>query len=178
MNTYVALFRGINVGGRNRLPMRELVDVLRGMGLQGIRTYIQSGNVVFQSDATDTLRLGESISVAVSESHGFSPRVLVLTLDEFEAAAESNPFPEAVSDHKTLHLYFLSAEPENPDLEALESIRADSERFTLQGKVFYLHAPDGIGRSRLAARVEKALGVAATARNWRSVTEIMAMAKR
>jgi uncharacterized protein (DUF1697 family) len=99
-------------------------------------------------------------------------------LDELERAMASNPYAEAESEPKSLHLYFLASEPQDPDLKTLESIRVDSERFALQGKVFYLHAPDGIGRSRLAARVEKALGVPATARNWRSVSKIVAMAKR
>ena len=178
MNTYIALFRGINVGGRNRLPMRDLVDLLRSIGLQDIRTYIQSGNVVFRSDAADTSDLSQRIRAAVNESHGFTPHVLLLTLEEFETAMESNPYPEAVSEPKTLHLYFLTSRPGNPDLEALETIRSPSERFALHGTVFYLHAPEGIGRSRLAAGVEKALGVGATERNWRSVTAIMAMAKQ
>jgi uncharacterized protein (DUF1697 family) len=177
MNAYIALFRGINVGGRNKLPMRELVELLRSLGLQSIKTYIQSGNVVFQTDATDTSDLSERISAAVNESHGFAPHVLLLTLEEFETAIESNPYPEAVSEPRTLHLYFLASEPQDPDLEALESLRSPSERFALKGKVFYLHAPQGIGRSRLAAGVEKALGVGATARNWRSVTGIMAMTR-
>jgi uncharacterized protein (DUF1697 family) len=178
MNTYIALFRGINVGGRNKLPMRDLVDLLRSLGLQSIRTYIQSGNVLFWSDATDPADLSERISAAVNESQGFTPHVLLLTLEEFEAAMESNPYPEVVSEPKTLHLYFLTSRPQNPDLEALESIRSPSERFALKGKVFYLHAPEGIGRSRLAAGVEKALGVGGTERNWRSVTAITAMAQR
>ena len=178
MATYIALFRGINVGGRNRLPMRELVDVLGDLGLQSIQTYIQSGNVVFQSDVTDTSRLVGRIGLAVSESHGFAARVLVLALDELETAVESNPYPEAVSEPKTLHLYFLASDPKNSNLKALENTKTGSERFALRGRVLYLHTPEGIGGSRLARTVEKALGVAATARNWRSVAAILAMAKQ
>jgi uncharacterized protein (DUF1697 family) len=72
----------------------------------------------------------------------------------------------------------LANPPENPDLETLDSLKRDNERYSLNNKVFYLHAPDGIGRSKLAAHAEKSLGVAATARNWRSVCKIMAMAKQ
>ena len=86
-----------------------------------------------------------------------------------------NPYPEAETEPKSLHLYFLAAEPENPDLTKLHSLKTDTERFSLQGKVFYLHTPAGIGRSKMAAGVEKALGVPATARNWRTVNKIMAM---
>ncbi len=78
----------------------------------------------------------------------------------------SNPFPHAADDPKTLHLYFLSELPRSPDLDAITGIQADSESFSLLGKVFYLHAPDGIGRSKLAGKVEKLIVVDATARNW------------
>ena len=176
MNSYVALLRAINVGGRNRLHMRELLEDLGGMGLQGVRTHGQSGNVVVHSEETSTSALSERISVAVGRSHGFTPQVLVLKLGELERAVASNPYPEAESSQ--LHLYFLAIEPEDPDLVTLESTRADTERFTLKGKVLYLHAPEGIGRSKLAARVERALGVSATARNWRTVSRLLAMAGR
>jgi len=102
--------------------------------------------------------------------------VLVLESEEFEKAVRSNPFPEAESEPKSLHAYFLATPPERPDLEALEGIKGDRERFVLGDRVFYLHAPDGIGRSRLAARAEKLLGVPATARNWRTVRKVKDMA--
>jgi uncharacterized protein (DUF1697 family) len=178
MDTYIALFRGINVGGANRLPMRELVDVLECLGLQNIRTYIHSGNVVFGSKEVDLSELAGRMSAAIKESHGFTPHVLLLEQDELENALASNPFPKAESAPKTLHLFFLASTPENPDLETLESIKRESERFDLRGRVLYLHAPDGIGRSKLAARVEKSLGVPVTARNWRSIGKIMAMARQ
>jgi uncharacterized protein (DUF1697 family) len=92
-------------------------------------------------------------------------------------AIVANPFPEAEAEPKSLHLYFLTVPPENPDLKTLDRLKQDNERYSLNDKVFYLHAPDGVGRSKLATQVEKALGVAATARNWRSVCKIMAMAK-
>ena len=178
MNTFVALFRGINVGGHNKLPMRELKDVLAGLGLQNVATYIQSGNVVFSSEGIDKTALAASIREAVNQSRGFAPQVILLTMDEFAQAATANPYPEAVNDPKTLHLYFLEAVSSEPDMEKLEALKGDTESFRLIDKVFYLHAPDGIGRSRLAAGVEKALGVPVTARNWRSVSKILEMAQR
>ena len=178
MNTYIALLRGINVGGHNKLPMGELTEILEGLGLQDVETYIQSGNVVFQKDDVNPSELSERIKSAINERRGFAPQVLVLSAEELEGAVEANPFPEAVDEPKRLHFYFLADAPENPDLETLENVKVESERFALEGRVFYLHAPDGIGRSKLAARVEKALGVAATARNWRSVRKIKEMAAR
>lgn len=178
MKTYIALFRGINVGGGNILPMADLVDLLEALGAARVATYIQSGNVVFQHEAEDASRLASRIGAAVKESHGFEPQVLLRGADEVENAMACNPFPEAESEPASLHLYFLDSVPQNPDLELLDSIKRDNEQFKLSERVFFLHAPSGIGRSKLAAWVEKALGVAATARNWRTVGKIMAMSKQ
>ena len=177
MKTYIAFFRGINVGGNNVLPMKELVTLLENLGSQSVKTYIQSGNAVFQNEEEDASLLSNRIRAAIKKSHGFEPQVLMLEPEEIERAVGSNPFPEAESEPKTLHVHFLASMPKNPDLGALESIKSDRERFALKDKVFYLHAPDGIGRSKLAAKAEKLLGVSATARNWRTVCKIMAMAK-
>jgi uncharacterized protein (DUF1697 family) len=176
MKTYIALLRGINVGGKNALPMKELVALLENLDLQNVTTYIQSGNVVFRSNEKNPSGLSSKISTEIKRSHGFEPHVLLLGIEEMEKVIESNPFPEAESEPKTLHVYFLAALPGNPDLKALDSLKKESERFELKGNVFYLHAPDGIGRSKLAANAEKLLGVATTARNWRTVCKIMAMA--
>jgi uncharacterized protein (DUF1697 family) len=176
LRTYIALLRGINVGGKHKLTMSELVQILEQLELQNIKTYIQSGNVIFQSTSHLEAELGEQISQAIQKSHGFAPRTLVLSLTEFRDALANNPFSAAVKEPKTLHLYFLETEPIAPDLDTLEEIRGDRERFKLRGKVFYLYAPEGIGRSKLARRAEKVLGVAATGRNWRTVDQINQMA--
>lgn len=178
MSIYIALFRGINVGGNTRLPMSELTSVLEALGLRNVATYIQSGNVVFESAESDRPALSEKIRSAIDQRHGFAPQVILLTVDEFARAAAANPFPEAEPEPKSLHLYFLEAVPPHPDLEKLEAIRRENERFALIDKVFYLHAPGGIGRSKLAAGVEKAMGVPVTARNWRTVSKMLEMTKR
>ena len=95
MKTYVALFRGINVGGSHPLPMKALRLTLEKSGCSDVRTYIQSGNAVFRSSVADAARVAEQLTAAVSKSHGFEPRVLVLTRGELESAALANPFPEA-----------------------------------------------------------------------------------
>ena len=177
MNTYIALFRGINVGGSNLLPMKELRPVLEKHGCLDVQTYIQSGNVIFRSALSDAVRLEKRLTSAVSKSHGFEPRVLVLTRTELESAAAGNPFPEADENPKSLHLYFLAERPAKPDLKSLEALKAKTERFELKGRIVYLHTPGGFGTSKLAARAEKLLGVAATARNWRTVTTLLEMAK-
>lgn len=176
MNTYIALLRGINVGGKHSLSMKELVGIFEGLGAEAVKTYIQSGNVVFQSPGTDTRALASELAAAIGKQKGFEPRVMVLTLDAFDKAMADNPFPEAEADPRSLHLGFLESVPPAPKLDELEALRKENERFRLIGSVFYLHAPDGIGRSKLAEKSERLLGVAMTDRNWRTVSKLRELA--
>ncbi len=176
MTTFIALLRGINIGGNNKLPMKDLTALLTGMGLREVQTYIQSGNVVFRSAAKDRAALAAKISAAIKAQHGFAPRVWLLDAAELHKAIADNPYPEAESNPTSLHLLFLAEMPPHPKLKELDALKTSSERYTLEGKVFYLHAPDGVGRSRLAARAEKLLGVAATGRNWSTVCKLAEMA--
>lgn len=174
MNSYAVLIRGINVGGNHSLPMKELTGMLQDIGCGHVKTYIQSGNVVFRSAST-AAQLTRTIAAEIDRRRGFRPHVLVLEQAEFRQAIDGNPFPEGEAQPKTLHLGFLDSVPANPDLQGLEILRAPGERFALIGRVFYLLAPNGVGRSKLAAKSEKALGVAMTDRNWRTVGRIMSM---
>jgi uncharacterized protein (DUF1697 family) len=176
MNIYIALFRGINVGGNNSLPMKELVALLEDIGARQVRTYIQSGNAVFRSKETDPSRLARQLSSEIKKRRGFEPHILVLDLAALDMAIAENPFPEAEAVPSSLHLGFLASVPRNPDLEKLNRIKKESERFHLSDKVFYLHAPEGVGRSRLAASAEKLLGVPMTDRNWRTVCKVRELA--
>ncbi|MCP5022555.1 MAG: DUF1697 domain-containing protein [bacterium] len=171
MVTYIAWLRGINVGGKNRLPMKGLVATLEGIGLQNVRTYIQSGNVAFEARKRSCVGLGEEVAAAVAEQHGLDVPVLVLTRGELEAALEANPYPDG--EGKAVHFSFLSTRPRQADLAALAAVATASESFELLGMVFYLHAPDGVGRSKLAANVERCLGVPATARNLNTVLRMV-----
>jgi uncharacterized protein (DUF1697 family) len=177
MDTYIALFRGINVGGNHMLPMKELKLLLEQNGCAGVRTYIQSGNAIFRSAISDVERLANRLTAAVSKSHGFEPRVLVLTRADLESAAAANPFPEAHKNPKSVHLFFLGERPKKPNIDGCNALKTRTERFELKDRVFYLHTPDGFGTSKLAGRAEKLLGVAATARNWRTVMALVEMAK-
>ena len=132
--------------------------------------------MVFRSTASDAESLGEVIAECVERHHCFRPRVLVLSRDELRAAMEANPFPQAESEPKTLHLSFLAETASAPRIDAIEEALAATERYLLTQRVFYLHAPDGIGRSKLAGNVERLLGVEATARNWRTVTKLADLA--
>jgi uncharacterized protein (DUF1697 family) len=175
MTTLIALLRGINIGGNNPLPMKALSALLTDIGLRDVQTYIQSGNVVFRCDVKNRAALAAKISAAIKAQHGFAPHVLLLEAAELKKAMSDNPYPVAVAVPKSLHLFFLDEVPKHPDLKALDAIKADSERYKLTGKVFYLHAPEGVGRSRLAARAEKLLGVAVSGRNWNTVCKLAEM---
>ena len=171
MARYIALLRGINVGGKNTLPMRELVSILQSMGGRDVSTYIQSGNVVFQSEITHRLDWCEKLAQNILELKGFSPQLLLLSKTELDSAVEHNPFPK--DDGKSLHFFFLAQEPEQDRLKELASKKTESEQYFLKEQVFYLYTPDGFGRSKLAASVEKMLGVHSTARNWNTIEKLV-----
>ncbi|MBA4384385.1 MAG: hypothetical protein C0410_06590 [Anaerolinea sp.] len=175
MHQYIALFRGINVGGNHKLPMTELVEILEGLGAQEVETYIQSGNAIFKSAEMDSVELGNKIGAEIDKSRGFTPKVLILTPEELDRALDENPFPVPEGDESTLHLGFLAAEPEEVNIEKLTSLKTESEHYCLTPKVFYLYAPDGVGKSRLAAGAEKIIGVDITDRNWNMVCKISEM---
>jgi uncharacterized protein (DUF1697 family) len=176
MKTRIALLRGINVGGSNLLPMRDLSTLLEDLGAGGVRTYIQSGNAIFHSTDEDGTRFGQRLAAEIRARFGFEPFVLVLEPEYLVRAIAENPFPDAINDPSKLHLGFLAARPDNPDHAKLAELRAGKERFHLGDRVFYLHLPDGAGRSKLAAGAEKSLGVPMTVRNWKTACKLMAMA--
>ncbi|WOJ92538.1 DUF1697 domain-containing protein [Congregibacter variabilis] len=167
MSTYVALLRGINVGGNNPLPMKALKLCLQDAGYSNVQTYIQSGNIVLDADTNPKDELGPLIE----KSFGIEPAIMVMAKEEFSAAHTTNPFEGAGN---TIHFYFCDAEPAL-DQPKLDLLLASSESYALHGKVFYLHAPDGIGRSKLVANIESCLGVAATGRNLNTVGKIASM---
>ncbi len=175
MQRWIALFRGINVGGNNILPMAALKSDLESLKLKRVRTYIQSGNVVFDTTSKSSGTLATKISRKINEQHGFRPHILLLSQQDLQTAVSENPFPDAVSDPKTLHFFFLDAEPVAADTQALDDAKAADEEYAISKRVFYLHAPSGIGRSKLAMNAEKYLGVVTTARNYRTVERLSAM---
>ena len=156
--------------------MKELVAILEGIGARKVKTYIQSGNAVFQSAEKNPSRLSKQLAAEIKKRRGFEPCTLVLGLEAIRKAIAENPFPEAEADPSSLHLGFLASWPKSPNLEKLSSLKKESERFHLSDGVFYLYAPEGVGRSKLAASTEKLLGVPMTDRNWRTVCKVMEMA--
>lgn len=170
MKKYIALLRGINVGGKNLLPMQDLVAMLQSMGAFEISTYIQSGNVLFTASIANADDWCQNLAQKIQAEKGFTPPLLLLNKTDFDKAIAANPFPE--ENGKILHCFFLAQEPARNCLQKLARIKSDSERIDLLGRVLYLYTPDGFGRSKLAARAEKILGVPATARNWNTVVKL------
>jgi uncharacterized protein (DUF1697 family) len=177
MSTWIALLRGINVVGKHVLPMKDLVSLFERQGCEGARAYIQSGNVVFRSPKSVANTLPMRLAAGISRSYGFAPRVLVLSAIELASSIAENPFPAAVENPKSLHLFFLAQTPKSPDLDALSRLATGREAFALKRRIFYLHTPDGFAASRLRSRAERLIGVDATARNWRTVTALNAIAR-
>lgn len=177
MQTLIALFRGINIGGHHLLPMKELTGLLESLGAREVQTYIQSGNAVFRTATKDADQFAKRVTTEIGKRYGFEPCVLMLTPETLARYVAENPYPEAVGDTAKLHLGILAAAPTNPDHAKLATLRTGRERFHLHDSAFYLHLPDGAGRSKLAAGAEKALGVPMTARNWQTVCKLLEMAE-
>jgi uncharacterized protein (DUF1697 family) len=170
MKTWIALLRGINIGGRHKVPMKELVRLMEARGFADVRTYIQSGNVVFRSPTKSNDEIGRLI-----ERHfGFKPKVFVLSPADLEKAMAANPYKTGKGN--AVHFFFCDKRPASVDHGLLESLREGSEEYRLVGNVFYLHAPNGVGRSKLVEKMGKAFtGVSMTARNLNTVTKLAAM---
>ncbi|AZQ65658.1 DUF1697 domain-containing protein [Silicimonas algicola] len=167
--TTVALLRAVNVGGAGRLPMAVLREALEAAGAEEPRTYIQSGNAVFRGTAEATEILHQ-----IETRAGFRPELLLIPADVFLYIRDANPFPEAADDPKSLHVFFLSEPSPAPEAD-LATAAGETESVRLTERALYLHAPDGIGRSRFVARVERLLKVPVTARNWRTIDAIAGM---
>ena len=175
MNRWVVLLRGINVGGRNKVAMKPLALALEKQGCEGVSTYIQSGNLVLSKSEASRENIETLVAEVIDQAFGFRPQVMALSESELRQSIKANPFPEAVEDPKTLHLSFMAEPPTTADTQSMDKLKVASERYQIIGSVFYLHAPQGIGRSKLVEKVEKLLGCACTARNWRTVSKLQDM---
>lgn len=172
--TWIALLRGVNVGGSGVLPMQELRALLADLGYGSVRTYIQSGNCIFTSTATAT-RIADEIADGIAGRFGFHPDVLVLSPVEIEAALAANPFCTGDAEPKSIHLFFLAEPAPDTDLAGLRALASGSEALHLADSVLYVFAPDGIGRSRMVAKIDRFIPLATTARNLRTVRKIAEM---
>src|SRR5271166_6535048 len=172
----VVLLRGVNVGAHNRIPMPSLRELLAEAGFADVRTYVQSGNIVLSSDASPAA-LAQRCKRLITEGFGLDIDVLARTRDELAAVVGRNPLAPVAVDPRRYQVSFCSAEPAPELVQRLDALAAPSERFVAVGRELYAWHPDGIARSRLWAELGgRRLGVTATARNWATVTTLLAMA--
>jgi uncharacterized protein (DUF1697 family) len=170
---YVALLRGINVGGNNRIAMADLRATLASMGFASVATILQSGNVVFEGTATPTSKLETVLEKGIAKRHGITPEFHVRTADEWNAIVEANPFTaEAKKDPGHLLVSCYKAPLDTTRVKALQSAIAGKERVHADGRHLYMTFPDGIGTSKAAPLVDRMLTVKGTARNWNTVLKL------
>jgi uncharacterized protein (DUF1697 family) len=171
---WIGLFRGINVGGNNKLPMKDLTKVMLAAGLTEVKTYIASGNVLFRSglgeDALETL-LGD----LVETGFGFRPSLFLITLPHLEKVLAENPYRDNEHKGKAQHVFFFKAPPVKVDRELLDGLKADSEAYEITDELMYLYAPEGIGRSKMVEKIGRAVKADMTARNLNTVETLRDM---
>lgn len=189
MASHVALLRGINVGGRNKVPMADLREVVTSLGPTGVTTYIQSGNVLFSTADTDTAKLAAALESAIGQRFGIWASVVVLSRDDLAEVLAGNPYPDEPNP-KLVHVVFLNAEPPEDLLariataESAAAAKGSRDTVRAVGRALFVHTPDGYGNSDLAQAVfriisapakQKKQDLAATARNWATVTKLLSL---
>lgn len=184
MQPVVAMLRAVNVGGRNKLPMDALRELVAGLGFGDPRTFIQSGNIVFHTEETDMARLAERLAEAIERRFGFRPGAICRTAGQMRATVANNPFAanpcagRVDINPASLIVHFLAAEPSPEHRTRLAAFWPGPEEVRLCGPDLYVHYPIGQGKSKLTpVQIEKAAGVSATGRNWNTVLKLLEMAE-
>jgi uncharacterized protein (DUF1697 family) len=173
MTTMIALLRGVNVGGNGKVKMEELRKVCEAMGLRDVRTYIQSGNIVFRTKMAD---VGPKLEKEIERAFGVKTFVVIRTAAELRALTECNPLPGV--DPKKLLVSFLRSTPTAEAIEAVRKMEITPEEIHIIGSEMFIHFPLGQGVSKLPmAKVDRTLGTAGTGRNWNTVMALLAMAE-
>ena len=175
MTTWVALFRGINVGSHKRVAMSDLRELLESLGYGDVRTHLQSGNAVFRSSHGTAGKLEVQIAAKLDTELGLDVKVLVRSADDLVALVDSNPFIARRVDPKELHLAFLSKAPPATKLAGLDPDGYAPDEFEVARRALYLRLPNGFQGARLP-NLEKVLGVDATLRSWKTVTRLRDLA--
>jgi uncharacterized protein (DUF1697 family) len=176
MATYVSMLRGINVGGQRKIMMGDLKDLYQFLDFKDVKTYIQSGNVVFQYIELSPLELASQIEKKIKEVYDFEVAVIIRTKDELQKIIENNPFKN--EDVNKLYITFLSETPSTWPITGIEKKKHGSEKFVVSEKEIYLFIPGGYGRTKLSNDFfEKKLNLSTTTRNWKTVNKLFEIAK-
>ena len=179
MTTYLALLRGINVGGANKVPMSELRTLFEDLGYGDVRTYLQSGNVIFDGRSATSRKLAAEVEDAISKAFDLTISVIVRTQRKLERVAAGNPFPTEGVKPSSLHVMFLAEHASAKAVKSLDSDRSPPDEFEVKDSEIFLRFPNGSGRSKLTIDYfEKKLGTRATARNWNTVVKVLELMHR
>lgn len=171
MHVYAALLRGVNVGGHNKLPMAELRELCGSNGLVDVKTYIQSGNVVFRSDG-DAKEISDVLSNSIMDRFGFRPGVVVRTSSQLKAAAKTYPFD--TSNHKKAHIVFLDDKPKTDSVKQLLELDFAPDQIKVTAGEIHCYFPNGVLETNIGfKKMERILSVSGTARNWRTVQKLI-----
>jgi uncharacterized protein (DUF1697 family) len=173
--TYVALLRGINVGGKNPLPMKALAAEFAAAGCEDVRTFIQSGNVIFTAPpGKDEREVTQLLATRLAERFGYTAPLALRTIEELRAAIANNPYRALGAPEETLHVMFLTATPDAEAVKQLDPERSPGDEYQVIGREIYLRLPKGMARTKLTnAYFDTKLGVTSTARNWRTTTKLL-----
>lgn len=167
---YIAFIRGINVGGKTSIKMERLREVFSELGFENVKTYIQSGNVIFETDETN---FGEKIEAAI-EREFFKTPVMIRSFEEIKDAIENNPFADEEFEDKLFHIVFLSEKLSDEKAAMLLGNNKESEKFAIRNREVYCLLRDGVADSLLGKKyIDIKLKTPATARNWRTVNKIL-----
>ena len=174
--SYVALLRGINVGGKNKLPMAALSAMFVEAGCGDVKTLIQSGNVVFSAPPALASTIAAQVTQAIADGFGLAIPLVIRTAEDLAAVSRDNPFLQAGEDPEKLHVGFLADTPAEAAIASLDPARSAPDRFLVRGREVYLHLPNGVARSKLTnAYFDGRLQTVTTIRNWRTVLALVEM---
>jgi uncharacterized protein (DUF1697 family) len=177
--TYLALLRGINVGGKNKLSMKDLVGIFAESGCENPRSYIQSGNVVFDASPGVASGVAGRIAARIADRFGYRTPVVLRTVDEMAAVLANNPYLNAGIAEEELHVYFLEGRPDPHRALQLDPDRSPPDRFEVHGSEIYLRLLNGMARTKLTnAYFDSKLVTTSTARNWRTITKLHELMSR
>ncbi|MGA2448756.1 MAG: DUF1697 domain-containing protein [Polyangiaceae bacterium] len=178
-STFVAMLRGVNVGGKHVLPMRDLVTMFHDAGCSHASAYIQSGNVVFRARASVASRVPDAVQRAIHARYKFGARPVVRTAEDLQRIAGDNPYLTWDRDGRTLHVAFLADAPTMDRVAALDRHRSPPDEFVVLGSEVYLRCPNGMAHSKLTNQYfDATLSTTSTVRNWRTVLKLAELAER
>jgi uncharacterized protein (DUF1697 family) len=177
-DSYVALLRGINLGNVNKLPMKDLIQIFVDNNCENVQNYIQSGNIVFKATPEIATSITDLITTQIQKQYGYKVPVILRTAEQLAGVMQDNPFLKKELPEDKLHVMFLANTPDADRINTLDPNRSSPDEFSVEGQEIYLHLPNGVGRSKLTNDYfETKLKTVSTARNWRTVTKLLEMAR-